>query len=264
MSTVPSEVVFLDIETFPYEGMAWTKYEATMQNISSGGEVACVAIKKLDSHHTEVMALPDFDGYVAGSKDDRALLEALSKRLSKVDYVIAHNGDNFDIKMIRTRIIMLGLPPLPPFKTIDTLKVSRRLFRFPSNKLDDLCQDLGIGKKVRHSGFDMWLGCKAGDMKSWKEMKKYNKHDVSPLLEDFYLHIRPHMTNHPNFAKQFVQGQHPPCPMCGAKNTAFNKYVYNLTTVRRQFQCRVCSIYFSTSLPKSEWNDTVKNRLSRF
>jgi uncharacterized protein YprB with RNaseH-like and TPR domain len=264
MNTVPSRVGFIDIETFPYHGLAWNKYDTTLMNITSGGEVASVAYKIMGEKTTKVLALCDYDDYVAGSKDDTRLLTDLHKILSSLDYVIAHNGDNFDIKMIRTRILKLDLPPLPPIKTIDTLKVSRRLFRFPSNKLDDLCQELGIGKKVRHAGLEMWDACERGDMKEWAMMKKYNKHDVAPLLEQLYYRIRPHMTNHPNFSKQFIQGQHPPCPTCGAKNTAFNKYIYNLTSVRRQFQCRVCSLYFSTVLPKSEWNDTVKNRLSRF
>ena len=59
------------------------------------------------------------------------------------------------------------------------------LLRCPSNKLDYVAQKLEVGAKVKHSGFKLWIDCMAGDDKAWKEMKKYQVHDVN-LLIDLY------------------------------------------------------------------------------
>ena len=73
----------------------------------------------------------------------------------------------------------------PRHRTIDTLRIARSNFRFNSNKLDDLAQLLGVGRKLKHPGFPMWEGCMAGDKASWKLMEKYNAHDIF-LLEGVY------------------------------------------------------------------------------
>ena len=61
---------------------------------------------------------------------------------------------------------------------------------------DDLGAFLGVGQKVKHGGFVLWLGCMKGDPKAWALMKKYNRGDVD-LLERVYLKERPWITNHP-------------------------------------------------------------------
>jgi len=47
-----------------------------------------------------------------------------------------------------------------------------------------------VGAKVKHSGFELWIKCMAGDAKAWKEMKEYQIQDVN-LLIDLYEKLRP-------------------------------------------------------------------------
>ena len=63
------------------------------------------------------------------------------------------------------------------------MSVTKANFMFPSNKLDYVAQKLGVGAKVKHSGFKLWLECMAGNKKSWKEMKEYQIQDVNLLLD---------------------------------------------------------------------------------
>jgi hypothetical protein len=70
------------------------------------------------------------------------------------------------------------------------MSVVKANFKFPSNKLDYVAQALGVGAKFKHSGFELWIDCMAGDDKAWREMKKYQIQDVV-LLEELYQVLLP-------------------------------------------------------------------------
>jgi len=260
---VPSRCLFLDIETFPYEGLAWQKHETELMEISSGGEIASIAWKWMGEKTTHVLALCDLPGYKKGVKDDFKLLEHIWKLLDEADVLIYQNGDAFDLRMIRSRLLVHKFTPPRPAQSIDTLKALRRIGRFPSNKLDEVCAQLGIGRKIRHDGLAMWIGCRDGDMKMWEKMKVYNKHDIF-LLEELYYYLRPWIQNHPNLAKNPVIGDRPKCPICGTANPRFRGYKYLTVSVKRQWYCRGCGHCYLTTLPRSEYNDTVKGNIGRF
>lgn len=116
--------------------------------------------------------------------DDYHVVKSLHAVLQEADYIVAHNGDKFDIKKLNTRIIKHGLSPLPPVKQIDTLKMARRFFCFTSNRLDYLGTFLGVGQKIRTSQ-ELWVKAWLGEKKAIKEMKTYNKGDIV-LLRDVY------------------------------------------------------------------------------
>jgi len=118
--------------------------------------------------------------------------------MSKADFLCAHNGNNFDYKKLNTTFIKYNIPPPVPAQNIDTLLALRRIAKFPSNKLDDICNVLGIGRKLPHTGRHLWTACMHGDRAAWKTMEEYNKHDVDPLLEGVYKRILPFIPNHPN------------------------------------------------------------------
>ena len=182
-------------------------------------------------------SLADFKGYKPGSENDKALVKQLWKLFDEADILIAHNGDNFDIKKANARFAYYKLPPPSPYKTIDTLKVARKYFQFTSNKLDDLGNHLGYGRKLAHTGFHLWKGCMNGDLQAWKHMVRYNRRDVE-LLEKIYLHLRPWISNHPNVS--ILSDTYNGCPACGSKNVM--KMGTDITQTGRvqQYQCRDC------------------------
>src|SRR5690606_1184190 len=75
-------------------------------------------------------------------------------------------------------LLLAGYPPPTPWKDIDLLRIARRRFRFTSNKLQNLCYELGLPLKVETGGFDLWKRCADGDPVAWKEMRTYNIQDV--------------------------------------------------------------------------------------
>jgi len=210
----------------------WGKYEQDVIAYIQEGYMLSWSAKWLDGKQI-TKGLCD---YRCKPGDDRLLVKELHDLVSQADVLIAHNGDRFDIKKMNTRFIYHGLPPPEPYKSIDTLKVAKDKFAFNSNKLDDLGNFLGVGRKVKHPGFDLWLGCEAGDEASWHLMKKYNKQDVL-LLERIYLKLRPWITNHPNTAVlSGVSG----CPNCGSIHLQSRGQGITKTGTYQRYHCQSC------------------------
>ena len=126
-----------------------------------------------------------FDSIFNSHKHD--ILKGLHKLFDQADVIVHYNGSSFDIPVINKEFIQSNLLPPSPYKQVDLLKTVRSQFRFPSNKLDYVSQTLGLGNKVSHEGFDLWVKCMEKDPSAWKRMEKYNKQDVN-LLEKLYIH----------------------------------------------------------------------------
>lgn len=227
-------ILSLDIETSPNLGYTWGKWEQNVIKIIRERQLLSFAYKWLGKP-TRVLALCDFKSYKPGC-DDKELLKPLHEILSQADFVIAQNGDQFDIKRINARFIFHGMAPPTPYKTIDTLKIAKARFGFNSNKLDDLGAYLGVGRKVKHEGFELWEKCMAGDMKAWAMMKLYNKQDVD-LLERIYLKFRPWHKTHPNITNDEKVVR---CPKCGSSELQSRGTACTQTMIYKRFQCMNC------------------------
>lgn len=230
------KILFFDIETAPNLGYVWGKWEQNVIDYTNEWYVLCYSAKWLGGKNI-TNGLPDYPGYKPGSQNDKKIVEDIWSLFNEADIIVAHNGDQFDIKKMNARFLFHKLTPPTPYKTIDTKKVAKRYFSFNSNKLDDLGQHLGLGRKVKHEGFEMWQGCMAGDMPSWRLMKKYNQQDVN-LLEKVYLYFRGWISSHPILG-MFSNGS-VVCPKCGSSKLQARGFAINSTTKYRRFQCRDC------------------------
>lgn len=183
-----TRIAFFDIETAPNLGWTWGKYEQNVIDFKNDWYMLSFAFK-WKGGKVRTYALPDYPRYNRDKQDDKDLVRDLWKLMNEADLIVAHNGDAFDIKKANARFIYHRLDPPSPYKTFDTLKAVRRVASFTSNKLDDLGRDLHLGRKIPHTGKNLWFDCMRGDLKAWKLMRKYNAQDVE-LLERLYLRIR--------------------------------------------------------------------------
>lgn len=180
-------------------------------------------------------SLPDYALYSKDKFSDKEVMKGLWKLLDEADVVVAHNGIKFDRKKVNTRFIYHGMKPPSPYRMVDTLTQSRSNFSFTSNRLNDLGQFLGLGKKLQTGGFDLWKGCLNADMKSWRKMVRYCKQDVR-LLERVYLKLLPYMKGHPN-----ISVDRPACcPKCGSSKIILRGFAYTNTQTYQKFFCKGC------------------------
>lgn len=113
----------------------------------------------------------------------KAMLEELHRLMEEADLLVGWNSAAFDHKHINREFLENGMQPPSPVKDLDLMSITKSNFLFPSNKLDYVAQKLGVGAKVKHSGFSLWIRCMDGDAKAWAEMKKYQVQDVNLLAE---------------------------------------------------------------------------------
>lgn len=191
-----------------------------------------------------------------GQKSDKQLVRSLSKLLNKADIVVTHNGIDSDHRKTRTRMVYHGLRPFKALANVDTLKAARTHFMFNGNSLGDLAVFLGVGEKMKHTGFNLWTACDEDDSAvAWRQMERYNKHDVK-LLRAVYLKLRPWIVNHPNVARIInpLSGTLGQCPNCGSKDVHKRGYAFSQATVKREWACQnlECGHRFKTVVPPGE------------
>jgi hypothetical protein len=228
-------ILFIDIETAPIIMAAWQTYEANAVWVERDTYILSFAAKWSDGK-VKTYALPDYPRYKTHKHDDRHLVAELWKMLEAAHIVVAHNGISFDLKKIRARMAVHRMKPCSGFRVVDTLRESRKHFKFDSNKLDNLGRYLQEGRKIPNSGAHLWRGCCNGDAKSWRIMRRYNAQDVL-LLERVYERLKPWMTTHPNV--NLYTGRNA-CPSCQSTRFKGAGLHYLQTTKRQRFKCLDC------------------------
>ena len=167
-------------------------------------------------------------------ENDKRIVKHLWNLLDKADILIAHNLISFDRKKVNTRFLKYGLGHPSPYQTIDTLRVARKEFKVSSNKLDYLCQFLGLDVKLP-TGFDLWKQCLKGDEKALGRMDRYCRNDIK-ILEELYLKLRPYIHSHPNCAL-YMETDKPVCPNCGSSKLHWG---YKYSTLNNQYKAGRC------------------------
>lgn len=199
----------------------------------------------------EVIRLAEWDRGGRGT-----FLKRVHALMASADIIVGHNVDNADIPWLLGDFYIprIGhkhkpnLPPLPPFKTIDTLKVMRREFKSgaPFKGLDALCQILGIPAKTDAYDRAAMDRAVAGSSEDRERLTEYCAGDViatQGLLDA----LRPHIKNHPHL---FVDGEDKltSCNRCGhATEPTGRRYIANVLSYSMR-KCVSCGGYTRISI----------------
>lgn len=226
------KLLHLDIETAPHKVFAWGLYDqnVAINQIVEPGYTLCWAAK----WHGKRGVL--FDAIWKSGHEGQ--IRHIHELLAEADAVCHWNGQKFDIPTLNHEFVSLDIPPPATYKQIDLMLTARKQFKFASNKLDYIAQQLGMGSKIEHKGMDLWRDCMDGDPKAHRIMERYNKQDVR-LLEPLYNRLLPWVTNHPNMAL-YESEERPCCPKCGSADLQSRGTEKTATNAYRRFQCQAC------------------------
>jgi DNA polymerase elongation subunit (family B) len=236
-----AKVLIFDIETAPLRAFVWGLWEnnVSLNMIASDWHVLSWSAKWLNSPDTEVMYV-DQRGQ-PNVEDDKALLQGIWDLLDEADVVITQNGKSFDQKKLQARFLLNGFKPHSSYKHIDTKLVAKKHFAFTSNKLeymsDKLCTKY---KKLKHKqfpGFELWDECLKDNLKAWKEMELYNKHDVL-ALEELYNILMPWEGDSVNF-NLYSDDEVNACK-CGSHAFIKNGFYYTSVGKFQKHRCKGC------------------------
>lgn len=231
-----ARVLLLDIETSPKVAYVWRFFKENIapKQVLDHGHIMSFAARWLG---TKEVIYKDNRDFV----EDYEVLERLIPLLDEADFVIAHNGERFDLKQIRGRALVNGFKPFSPVKVIDTLLIAKKEFGFASNSLEYLANILGVQAKKNHKkfpGFLLWAECLKNNEEAWEEMKEYNIGDID-TLEDVYLALRPWATQHPNVAV-YAPLEQPTCPKCGGIHLHKRGFAFTNVGKYQRYQCQDC------------------------
>lgn len=234
MSTDTPKVLLFDIETSPNVVYAWAVgYKINLDHtcIIKEREVICISYKWL--HEKKVHTLT-WDSSKKEDKD-KQLLKKFKKIYDSADSVVAHNGKNFDIKWINTRLLHHRLGPLAPTNVCDTLLEARRVFRFNSNRLDYIAKFIGSQGKDK-IGWDCWVKVMEGNKEALKKMSKYCERDILEM-EEVYKELQPYINT---LSSHAVTGNKEACPSCSSASTQkYGKY-HTKTGKYQKHKCSSC------------------------
>ncbi len=233
-----AKILLIDIETSPLVAYSWGPvYETNLIEVIDQSRILSFSAKWLNGKSI-TKGLPDYKGYKKGIIDDARICDEIHDLLNEADIVVAHNGRAYDVRMINARFLANGMNPPSPYRVIDTKTAFKRAFRLPSNSLDNICDYLGLGRKLEHEGFPLWKRCMAGEKKAWAKMLKYNRHDVV-LLEQLYRRIFRWIDNHPNMGA-YSEKPHT-CSKCGVSGHLQSRgWNVNKVTRSPRYQCLNC------------------------
>ena len=223
------KLLLLDIETAPNTAHVWGLYKQTVsiKQLMESSYVLCWTAKWLEEKEIIFRDIHAPD-----------MLSLVYSLLNEADAVIRYNGTSFDIPTLNKEFILNNKVPPTPYKHIDLLNVVRKQFRFPSNKLDYICQRLGLGNKTRHEGHELWVKCMVDDEAAWARMKRYNIQDVK-LLEKLYKRVLPWIWNHPNHGLHRTI-ERPVCPNCGSTRIKKNGVEPLVAYTYQRYKCSGC------------------------
>ena len=145
--------------------------------------------------------------------NDLEVVIKLIEAINSCDVVVTFNGKKFDVKKLNTRALYWGLPPVVIPRHVDLMQDAKRLFKFPSNSMQNISQYLGEDGKISTGGSRLWQRCAEYENydvcnSALQEMLTYNLQDIN-ATRDLHKRFMGWSKNTPNIAtitKQ-VQGR---------------------------------------------------------
>lgn len=233
------KILILDIETAPSLAYVWKLWDENipLDRLISSGYLLCYAAKW---HKKKEVIFKD--------KRDSDMHQSIHDLMSEADAIVHYNGNRFDIPILNKELLMQGMSPPSPAKQIDLFQVVKSKFKFTSNRLDHVTQELGLGGKSGHSGFKTWIGAMNDDEKAWNSMRKYNIQDIK-ITEKLYNRLLPWIEGHPNHNLYEGNG----CPSCGKDTLIRRGLARTPTRLFQRWHCKSCGRWCrsSKSLPMS-------------
>lgn len=221
-------VLTIDIETSPIRAYVWSLFKPVIapNQIIEPTRVLSVAAKWLHEKKTRFYA----------EWLDENFLDDVWHLFDEADVLVTFNGKRFDNLHLQREWLQRGLGKPSPWQDVDLYEQSKRQFRFASNRLGYITDQLGLPTKLQTSGFDLWKGVLAGEQKSLAQFRKYNEQDVVITEQLFVLLQQWLRTPHIGQWTHNMFG----CHVCGSGNLAFDGFIHGPAITYPKALCGSC------------------------
>ena len=179
--------------------------------------------------------------------NDLEIVVKMIQAINSADVIVTFNGKRFDYKLLNARALFWGLPPVKPVKHIDLFEQAKKVFKFPSNSMQNISMYLGENGKLQNSS-DLWERCSDSSNyvvcdNALNEMLIYNKRDIIATRDLFY-RFRGWMKGVPNIAtitNDKKSTEYLRCTHCGSLNVdKMNENTYTTASSFNLYRCGDC------------------------
>ena len=208
---------------------------------ASFGFTLCIGYKWLGESKTHVVSLTDFPKVTDPAKEpDIHLMKFFHKLITdEADIIVSYYGKGFDWKFLNTRMLLAGLPPMPPLGMhhIDMYYTAKFNLKLHSNRLQAVSETLGCPVSKTPVRADVWRKAQRGHKESVAYVIEHCKRDIE-VLEWVYLKLRGFIRQHP------LMGAVEACKNCASVKFQFRGYTTNSKgVVSRRRQCNGCGFW---------------------
>lgn len=193
-----------------------------------------------------VVCMNEFPGWDERplERQDYQMVKWIGEYLMGADILMGHfigkpnSSKGFDFPFIQTRLMVHGLPLLPPIPTLDTWRVAKNNLRTSSYRLKNLLEGLELNHRKSVVEKKYWARSKAHDPQAIAEIAKYCAQDVraGKALADL---IRPLAVGLPNM--QLLKGSEVlGCPRCGGERLQRRGTRITGTLQYHRYHCQDC------------------------
>lgn len=120
---------------------------------------------------------------------DKRIIQELVEKIQKYTLIVTYFGSRFDVPFLRTRALMNGIEFIPYGEILhkDMYYIARRVLRLHSNRLECVCDALGIPGKTKIDN-KYWILANTGNKEALEYIRQHNLGDVN-ILEEVYLRL---------------------------------------------------------------------------
>lgn len=249
------KILFWDIETTPMLSYHFGLWDVSINRDWVMKKTSIICISYMWDHEGKVKRISILDkprNYAKDPYDDKYVIKEFLKVLNQADAVVAHNGDRFDYKVLKARVIEHGLPDFKVRK-IDTLKMAKNFAFAKGNRLKDLAEVLGVTLKAK-SDAKWWIDIvEKSCPKAAELMGKYCDVDVVALREVYHKLLPYVETGIPALTRMMgVPHGVLCCNKCGSINYRKHNLYYKMAHAYQRYMCKDCNSTFLGTHPIKE------------
>ena len=218
-------IVFFDIES--------TNLKANF------GYCLCFGWKQLGGK-TRVLSVTQYRQHASDPTNDAPLMRDVHRILTdEADIIVSYYGKEFDRKFLNTRMLLAGLPPLPPLshEHVDLYYTARGNLALHSNRLAVVAETLGCPVAKTPLSGPIWTRAMAGHKPAIKYIINHCARDVD-VLEWCYLKLRPFVRQHP-----WVVLKGSGCRVCGSAKGQRRGFSAANGVIQQRVRCMDCGAW---------------------
>ena len=208
------------------------------------GYCLCFGYKMLGERKAHVLAITDYKKQHKSdpTNDTKLMRDVHAKLTNDADIICTFYGKEFDRKFLNTRMLLAGLPPLPPLNSehIDLYFTARGNLALHSNRLAVVADTLGCPMQKTPLSGPIWMKAMAGHIESIEYIKDHCTRDVD-VLEFCYGKLRGFVRTHPRVHLADAEA----CRVCGNLDR-FQRRGFSIVKgykPKQRLQCMECGTW---------------------